>query len=541
MEYQIILLPRVNYWDWVRACREYVQHYGPNLTDDPGTAARYMAPAQVISFPVVPDGFPEHGDLEDWFQQQHPGIRLDPIKVTDPAALGDEFNLRIEQRDRYGQKRRPFYLLWPTDYSVVTQPFGANPHIYTRFGMPGHEGIDFRALMNTNIYCCADGEVYLVHTNPKSHAYGIHIRVRHKDGYKTVYGHLAQPLVKQGQQVEAGQVIGKADSTGASTGSHLHLTLKRDGATRRGETIYPKDVIDPTPYLVWPESSRKSIPRAEWPTGRCLVGVHPRAKGQFTEDDFRLIQSIEPEAISISSHEPAATIERLKGFNPDPFILSRIRGGLAGEPVSAGQFVGVVEAYVQEQYRAGVRYFEIGSNPNLQTDGFGRSWTSGEGFSAWFVDVLKQFREKFSEAKFGFPGLSPGEDLSGWRAGFSAFLEACEPAIEAADWIGIHAYWLDDLGMRSPTGGRIFELYKRRYPGDLFLITEFNNPSMGLSSKQLAEQYHEFIRMVRPEPSIGAAFLYALSSDGEDLPFLMNRRGEDSAVWARILKSSKSD
>jgi murein DD-endopeptidase MepM/ murein hydrolase activator NlpD len=203
MEYQIILLPRDDYWSWVRACRDYVMHYGLNLTKDPGTAGRYMSPAQVVTLPRSPDGYPLEGDIEEWFQTQFPGVRLDIIEAENPEELEVEFRQRIEEQDRYGQKRKPFYLLWPTDFPVITQPFGANPQIYSRFGVPAHEGLDIRAFSKTNIYCCADGEVYQVHTNPRSHPYGIHVRIRHKDGYKTVYGHLAQPLVRVGEAVEA--------------------------------------------------------------------------------------------------------------------------------------------------------------------------------------------------------------------------------------------------------------------------------------------------------------------------------------------------
>lgn len=59
------------------------------------------------------------------------------------------------------------------------------------------------------------------------HNYGIHVRVQHAAGYETIYAHLQTTLVKPGQPVTAGQVLGLADSTGNSRGNHLHLTLKR--------------------------------------------------------------------------------------------------------------------------------------------------------------------------------------------------------------------------------------------------------------------------------------------------------------------------
>lgn len=144
-----------------------------------------------------------------------------------------------------------FTLRWPADFDVVTQAFGANPQIYRRWGLPGHEGIDIAGVgcYGKPIYACAAGRVYLVHLDDGKHNYGTHVRVEHRDGYKTVYAHLVRSVVMVGDPVQAGDIIGYCGSTGNSTGPHLHLTLKREGATAAGDTEYPGDIIDPTPYL----------------------------------------------------------------------------------------------------------------------------------------------------------------------------------------------------------------------------------------------------------------------------------------------------
>src|SRR3990172_9209449 len=116
MEFQILLLPRTDYWIWLRACQDYVLAFGGGLTDDPGTAGRYMAPRQVITLPNRRDAFPEIGDAERWFQTRYPGIRLDLIDADTPEVMRRELGQRVAENDRYGTKRRPFYLLWPTDY-----------------------------------------------------------------------------------------------------------------------------------------------------------------------------------------------------------------------------------------------------------------------------------------------------------------------------------------------------------------------------------------------------------------------------------------
>jgi murein DD-endopeptidase MepM/ murein hydrolase activator NlpD len=132
-------------------------------------------------------------------------------------------------------------------------------------------------------------------TEPKDHPYGIHVRIRHRDGYRTVYGHMARALVSPGEEVREGQVIGKADSTGASAGAHLHLTLKRDGATARGETSYPKDIIDPTPFMVWPENRiRKSAKAASWAAEHCLLGVCGQTGGHCWTSFAAIRQRLAP-------------------------------------------------------------------------------------------------------------------------------------------------------------------------------------------------------------------------------------------------------
>jgi hypothetical protein len=139
-------------------------------------------------------------------------------------------------------------LRWPVDKPIVTQNFGANPDFYEPFGLPGHEGLDLFAPMNANVYAAADGQVYQV-GHPPEHPYGLHIRIKHELGgkvYRTIYAHLAQTPVSVDQRVRAGELIGLADNTGNSFGSHLHLTLKIDGTQTPG---YPPRIVDPWPFF----------------------------------------------------------------------------------------------------------------------------------------------------------------------------------------------------------------------------------------------------------------------------------------------------
>lgn len=255
-EDHILLLPVTDYFKWVRASQKYVLKFAVTITPDPVKAGSKSN----VTIAATPDGYPEKGDIAEWLNARFPLIHIDAITVSTPEEFQVELDSRAANDLRYGEAsaavenvEREIELLWPTDYHVVTQRFGANPHIYAAYGLPGHEGIDIRAPNNTNVYACADGQVFSVETRPNMHAYGIHIRIRHANGFRTVYAHLMKSLVSVGDQVVAGQLIAKADSTGNSVGAHLHLSLKKDGATARKETEYYKDLIDPTPYMLFPD------------------------------------------------------------------------------------------------------------------------------------------------------------------------------------------------------------------------------------------------------------------------------------------------
>jgi murein DD-endopeptidase MepM/ murein hydrolase activator NlpD len=534
MDYQILLLPSEGYWEWVRACRDYVMTYGPSLTADPETAARYMAPRQVITFPAVLGAYPQANDLARWFEEQHPGVRLDPVVTDAPAGLSAELGERINAHDRYGQKRRPFYMIWPTDYPVITQRFGANPQIYSRFGVPAHEGLDIRALTNTNIYSCFDGVVYEVHQNPKDHPYGIHVRLRHRDGYRTVYGHLARVLVSPGEEVREGQVIGKADSTGASAGAHLHLTLKRDGATARGETSYPKDIIDPTPYMVWPENRiRKSAKTASWAAEHCLLGVCGRTGGPLLDEDFSAIQAARLEAVLLPMEERETAVARLRAIHPGMLIGVTLSADFSDGPTSPDEFLDVVRAHLERWAHTGVVHYQVHSNPNLQWGGWRRTWQGGAEFANWFSRVLRGLRDLLPGGSFGFPGLSPGDTVTGQRANSMDFLFAAEAAVQGADWLGVNCYWSESGGALSPQGVGLLEEYRGLFPDKLLLVTEFGNASSGVDPAEKARQYVDFHAAASRMPNVGAAFGYVLSSASDDPGLAWRRDGEASSPLVR--------
>lgn len=89
-----------------------------------------------------------------------------------------------------------------------------------------HLGVDLGAAEGTKIVACADGVVVFAGEN---RTYGDYVKIDHGKGVTTLYAHCQKLLVKQGQQVAAGETIARVGHTGDAVGSHLHFAvLKND-------------------------------------------------------------------------------------------------------------------------------------------------------------------------------------------------------------------------------------------------------------------------------------------------------------------------
>ena len=94
-----------------------------------------------------------------------------------------------------------------------------------------HTGLDFAAKTGTPVFATADGKVTEA---GRQSGYGNCIDISHGYNYLTRYAHLSEILVKPGQEVKRGEMIGKVGSTGKSTGSHLHYEVRfKDGSVSR--------------------------------------------------------------------------------------------------------------------------------------------------------------------------------------------------------------------------------------------------------------------------------------------------------------------
>jgi hypothetical protein len=139
---------------------------------------------------------------------------------------------------------KTFRLRYPFDGVYrVTQNFGENPQDYARFGLKGHNGIDFACPTGTRILAAADGIAREVLFD--AGGFGFYAKLIHVWG-ETICAHFSQQVLTQGQMVRAGDLIGISGSTGNSTGAHLHFGMRVNPYVR---TDGWQGYVNPAPFL----------------------------------------------------------------------------------------------------------------------------------------------------------------------------------------------------------------------------------------------------------------------------------------------------
>lgn len=146
-------------------------------------------------------------------------------------------NLPLQETDSVDNKQKQ----WISSYSSITYPLKSikitSPFGYRRDPFTGklswHNGLDLRA-KNEPAYAMMDGIVEKVGYDNRS---GNYVTLRHGN-YRVSYCHLSSIIVRKGEYVYPGIIVGVTGNTGRSTGSHLHLTCKKDG-----KSINPMNLI----------------------------------------------------------------------------------------------------------------------------------------------------------------------------------------------------------------------------------------------------------------------------------------------------------
>jgi len=103
-----------------------------------------------------------------------------------------------------------------------------------------HAGMDFSAKTGTPIYATGDGIVSKVSKSRRG--YGNHVIIKHGFGYKSLYAHMQKYIVRKGQKVKRGEIIGYVGNTGTSVAPHLHYEVHKNGKKINPVNFYHNDL-----------------------------------------------------------------------------------------------------------------------------------------------------------------------------------------------------------------------------------------------------------------------------------------------------------
>ena len=117
-------------------------------------------------------------------------------------------------------RHSPIPLVWPV-LAPVGDRFGPRGHAF-------HAGIDLLAPRGTPVMAAGPGTV--TWAGRRAGGWGRLVVVRHPDGVRTLYAHLASIDVRVGEEVSGGAILGRVGASGNATGPHLHFEVRVDGA-----------------------------------------------------------------------------------------------------------------------------------------------------------------------------------------------------------------------------------------------------------------------------------------------------------------------
>ena len=133
---------------------------------------------------------------------------------------------KIDYYDEQGKTLKNFFLKSPIKFSRISSRFSSNRFHPVQHTWKAHKGTDYAAPRGTPITTTAAG---VVEQSGFTAGNGNFVKVKHNGTYSTQYLHMSKILVKRGQRVSQGQVIGLVGSTGLATGPHVCYRFWKNG------------------------------------------------------------------------------------------------------------------------------------------------------------------------------------------------------------------------------------------------------------------------------------------------------------------------
>ncbi len=195
------------------------------------------------------------------------------VVYTEKIRLGRTYGVPVIEAAMIERRKKPYYLFRfndryydergrevegfvfrkPVNRVRITSRFTLRRYHPVLKRYRAHLGVDFGGRTGTPVMAAADGRVKFA---GRLGGYGNVIKIRHRDGFLTLYAHLHKFRrgIRRGKYVKKGQVIGYIGSTGMSTGPHLHF-----GLYKNGRPVNPLGVIKVTKKTIYGKSRKKFL------------------------------------------------------------------------------------------------------------------------------------------------------------------------------------------------------------------------------------------------------------------------------------------
>ena len=245
------------------------------------------------------------------------------IEANDPKAFtkailldkkGVDFKVVGEQKNKSPQlvvkeKKSEDYF----DFSTMLIPITHKAPLGSRYGVRDHRlhrGVDVSVIRDEPVVAAFPGTVVVSKYNQGG--YGHYVLVEHENGLSTLYGHLSERLVKVGEKVYPGDIVGLAGNTGKSSGAHLHF-----------EIHYGEINIDPETIVDFPNWDLK--PGVEKVSKKSIVRAHYNMQRKLKKEGTYVVKKGDTQG------------KVAKWFNISIEALCRINNLKPGAPLKAGQ------------------------------------------------------------------------------------------------------------------------------------------------------------------------------------------------------------
>ena len=384
-------------------------------------------------------------------------------------------------------------LVTPTIYQEVVQKFAVNGDMYWQEGLPGHDGLDFKAPFHSKVFAAADGVVEKINFD-LNERFGLSILLSHADGYETLYGYLGKVEVAVGDDVKQNQVIaysGDSDNRG-----YIHFGLFNKTLDRLKNSRYPNGELDPTPFLEY--DKEKMVSKKMIKTKRSeLIGE------AFLPQSMEILNSISRSRNSKGFESGHVVlpydidVRGIKSILQGQFVVMVVDFGFNDGGMKANEFLKKIRVSVERAYQSGIRYFQIGKDPNLFANGMGSVWQSANEFAGWWIDVCSPLKERFQEIRVGYPSLKQGDAIAGIKFDSKQFLLESGDALDFADWVGFEYIWNSREDLKRLIQRNELRLVEKIAPSKPKMVTGYGQVDYLLTQNKDKQNYFEFEEWVK--------------------------------------------